>query len=161
MAPLYAKLRAGPYHPVLSDRESTTLARRTAELPSMEPRVATPKGDRTERIVYTDAAGKSQIIAAVVSGPSTFKNTKYIRPAKHIRTGEKRKRTFAPTIYIYGLEMLAVLAALTEKGADLGNKSATFYIDSNNALLAILKNSAKPTSIQAMAGLIWHRIREL
>ena len=48
-----------------------------------------------------------------------------------------------------------------ENGADLANTSATFYIDNNNALLAILKNSAEPTSIQAMAGLIWHRIREL
>ena len=56
--------------------------------------------------------------------------------------------------------MLAVLTTLMEKGAELANKSVTFYID-NNALLAILKNSAKPTPIQAMNGLIWRRIREL
>ena len=75
MAPLYAKLRADPYHSVLSDRETATLAWWTAALPHMEPRVATPKGDRTERIGYTDSAGKSQIIEAVVLGASSFKNT--------------------------------------------------------------------------------------
>ena len=57
--------------------------------------------------------------------------------------------------------MLAVLTTLMAKGAGLANKSVTFYIDKNNALLAILKNSATPTSTQAMAGLIWHRIRAL
>ena len=75
----------------------------------MESRVATPKGGRAERIVYTDAAGKSQIIAAAILGPSSFENTKCRRPVTHIRTGERWKRTFASTIYIYGLEMLAVL----------------------------------------------------
>ena len=48
-----------------------------------------------------------------------------------------------------------------EKGADLANRSVTFYIANNNSLLAILKNSANPTPIQATTGLIWHRIREL
>ena len=48
----------------------------------------------------------------------------------------------------------------------MAKRSVTFYIDNNvyidnNALLAIRKNSAKLISIQAMAGLIWHRIREL
>ena len=50
MAPLYAKLRADPYRPFLSDRESATLDWRAAALPNMEPRVATPKGGRAERI---------------------------------------------------------------------------------------------------------------
>ena len=47
------------------------------------------------------------------------------------------------------------------KGVVLENKSVTFYADYNNAMLAILKNSAKHTPIQAMAGIIWHRIRQL
>ena len=89
MAPLYAKLRADPYHPVLPDRETTTLAWWTAALPNMDSRVATSKGDRTERIVYTDADGKSQTIAAVILGPSSFKNTESLRSITHVRTGER------------------------------------------------------------------------
>ena len=161
MAPLYSKLRADPYHPVLSDRETATLAWWEASLPHMEPRVATPKGGRDERIVYTDYSGNSQISASMILDPSSFKNAKYIRPIKHIRTGGRWGKTFAPTSYIYGPEILAVLTTLMEKGADLANKSVTFYIDNNNFLLAILKNSAKSTSIQEMTGIIWHRIREL
>ena len=56
--------------------------------------------------------------------------------------------------------MLAILATLMGRGDDIRNQSVTFYID-NNALLAILKNSAKPVAILAMTGLIWHRIQEL
>ena len=161
LAPLYAKLRSVPYHAALSDKESMTLSWWTAALPNMEPRVATPKTDRTDRIVYTDAAGKSRIIAAVILDPANFKRTKYLRSITHVRTGLRWTRTFADTSYIYGLEMLAILATLMERGDDLRNQSVTFYIDNNNALLAILKNSAKPIAIQAMTGLIWHRIQEL
>ena len=57
--------------------------------------------------------------------------------------------------------MLAVLTTSMEKGSDLANRTVTFYIDNNNAMSAILKNSAKPTSIQAMTGLIWHIVREI
>ena len=138
-----------------------TLAWWTAALPNMEPRVATPKTDRTDRIVYTDAAGKSRIIAAVIIDPTGFKHTKYLRSVTHVRTGKRWVRTFAYTSYIYGLEMLTILATLMERGDDIRNQSVTFYIDNNNALLAILKNSAKPVAIQAMTGLIWHRIQEL
>ena len=39
--------------------------------------------------------------------------------------------------------MLAVLTTLMEKGADMASKSVTFYIDNNNAMLAILKKKRK------------------
>ena len=161
MAPLYAELRSAPYHTTLSGRDSMTLAWWTAALPNMEPRVATPNTDRTDRIVYTDAAGKSRIVAAVIIGPTNFKHTKYLRSVTHIRTGMRWAKTCADTSYIYGLEMLAILATLMERGDDIRNQSVTFYIDNNNALSAILKNSAKPLAIRAMTGLIWHRIQEL
>ena len=161
MVPLYAKLRSTPYHTTLSGRETMTLAWWTAALPNMEPMAATPKTDRADRVVYTDAAGKSRIIAAVIIDPTGFKHTKYLRSVAHVRTGQRWLRTFANTSYIYGLEMLAILATLMEREDDLRNHSVTFYIDSNNALLAILKNCAKSAAIHPMAGLIWHRIQEL
>ena len=139
MAVLYAKLRADPYRPVLSDRETAALDWWAASLPNMEPRVATPKGDRAPRVANNDAAGKSQIIASVILDPSSRKHAKYISSTTHIRTGGRWGKTFAPTSYIYGLEMLAVLTTLRGEGSDLANKSVTFYIDNNNALLAILK----------------------
>ena len=47
------------------------------------------------------------------------------------------------------------------EGDDLRGKTVTFYIDNDNALVALIKNSATPTAIQALTALIWHRIREL
>ena len=118
-------------------------------------RVATPKRGRVERIFYADAAGKWQIIESAILDPPKYKATKYIRSITSIRMGGRWKSTFASTSYIYGLEMLAVLTTLVEDGDELANRAATFYIDNNNALLVILKNSANPLSIRAMAGLIW------
>ena len=56
---------------------------------------------------------------------------------------------------------MAVLTTLMGKGADADNRPVTCYTDINNALLAIITNSDKPISVQAMTGLIRHRIIEL
>ena len=141
MAPLYDRLRADPYRPILSGGKTAAVDWRAAALPSMEPRVATPKGGPAGRVVYTDASGKSQIIAASILDPSSVKNTKYIRPITHVRAGGRWKKTYDSTRYICGLEMLAVLATLMEKGAGLANKSVTIYIDDDNAALAIFKKT--------------------
>ena len=70
----------------------------------MEPRAATPMGGRAERVVYADADGKSQITAAAILGPSSFKNAKYLRSITHIRAGGRWEKTFVSAIYIYGLK---------------------------------------------------------
>ena len=57
--------------------------------------------------------------------------------------------------------MLAVITTLMGEGSDLGDRSVAFYIENNNALLEILKNSSHPDSIQATSGPIWRRIRGL
>ena len=161
MAPLYAKLRTSPYRQVLSPEELTTLRRSTVALDHMKPRVATPKPKLTERVVYTDAAGKAKIIAAGIIGPITFAECKTVKRVCATRTGHRWIKTFEDTSYIYGLEMLEILATLMTEGDDLRGKSATFYIDNNNALVALIKNSATPIAIQALTAQIWHRIREL
>ena len=161
LAPLNAKLKTFPYHQTLSPKELTTLRWWTAAPDHMKPRVASPKPKRPERVVYTDAAGKSQIIAAVIIDPTTFLESKTINKVRATRTGRRWKETFEDTSYIYGLEMLAILAILMTEGEDLRGRSVTFYIDNNNALTALIKNSATPTAIQALTALIWHRIREL
>ena len=82
----------------------------------MATRVATPNGDRDGLVGYADAAGKSQM-DAVILDPSTFKSTSRIRSITYVRTGIRWKSTFASTSYIYGIEMMAVLSTLMEKGS--------------------------------------------
>ena len=102
MAPLYAKLRTFPYHQVLSLEELTTLRWWTVALDHMKPRVATPKPKLTERVVYTDAAGKSQIIDDVILGPITFAECQTIKRVRATRTRHRWIKTFEDTSYIYG-----------------------------------------------------------
>ena len=78
----------------------------------MKPRAASPKPKLTERAVYTDAAGKSQIIAASIIDPIIFADCETIKRVCATRTGHRWIKTFEDTRYIYGLEMLAILATL-------------------------------------------------
>ena len=57
--------------------------------------------------------------------------------------------------------MLAVLAILMDKNNGLKGRTVTFYIDNNNALQALIKNSGNPIEVQALTALIWHKIRDL
>ena len=161
LAPLYKKLHMEKYFPSLSLIEATSLRWWAVALAHMKPRKATPKHPKTERVVYSDAAGKSQIIATVCLTPGTFASNDRIDSIRHSKTGNKWGKTFEKTCYIYGLEVLAVLAILLEKCNELRNKSVTFYTDNNNALCALVKNAANSPEIQATVGLIWHRIRDL
>ena len=108
MAPLYAKLKTFPYHQSLSVKELTTLRWWTVALDHMKPRIATPKPKLTQRVVYTDAAGRTRIIAAVIIDPNTFLESKTINKVCATRTGRRWIKTFEDTSYIYGLEMLAI-----------------------------------------------------
>ena len=161
-APLYKKLHMGKYIPALSLIEATSLGRRAASLAHVKHREATPKHPMAERIVYSDAAGKSQIIATVRRKPGTFDSSNRIGPIRPSKTGDRRRKTFGETCYIYGLEVLAVLAILLlGKCNELRDKSVTFYIDNNNAICALGKNEAGPSEIQAMVGLVCNRIRDI
>ena len=159
MAPLYAKLRDFPYHQALSSKELTASSWRTVALDRAKPRVATPKPKLTERAVYTDAAGKSQIIDASIIDPITLAESKTIKRVCATRAGSRWVKTSEDTIYIYGLEMLAALETLMAEGGDIRRKSVTFYIDNNNAMEALIQNSSAPIAIQALTALIWNRIR--
>ena len=161
LSPLYTKLRAKSYDPTLDLKELTTLRWWVVALGQLPARKATPQPSVPERVVYTDAAGKSAIIAAVVIDPSRFTESKTIDTVWSLKTGLRWKSTFAKTNFIYGLELLALLALLMEKGNDIRGKSVTFYIDNDNALHALVKNASEPTVIQGMVALIWHRLRDL
>ena len=127
----------------------------------MKPRKALPQPSLPVRVVYTDAAGKSGIIAAVTIDPIRFGKDKAIDCVWPLKTGYSWKSTFAKTSFIYGMGLLSLFALLMQKGNDLRNKAVTFYIDNDNALQASVKNNAGPTVIQGMVALIWRRLRDL
>ena len=127
----------------------------------MKPRQALPQPTYPGRVVYTDAAGKSAIIAAVTFDPARFREHKVIDSARSLKTGFRWRSTFAKTSFVYGLEILALFALLMQEGNDIRNQSVTFYIDNDNALQALVRNCAGPSVVQGLVALIWHRLRDL
>ena len=113
-----------------------------------KPRNATPKPAIPERVVYTDASGKSAIIDAATLDPARFASSVTIDGAWSLKTGFRRKSTFVKTNFIYGLELLALLALLHQDNNDIRDKSATFYFDNNNALQALVRNTSGHTVTQ-------------
>ena len=160
-APLYKKPHMGKYTPSLSLIEATSMGRRAVPIAHMKHRKATPKHPMAERIVYSDAVGKSQIIATVRRKPGTFDSSNRIGPIRPSKTGDRRRKSFGATCYIYGLGVLAVLAILLGKCNELRDKSVTSYIDNNNSLCALGKNEADPPEIQAMVGFVCNSIRDI
>ena len=75
---LYAKLHAAHYNDALADKGLTTLMWWILAIAIMKPRAATPKPAIADRVVYTDAAGKSRIIAAAAFGPARFARNRTI-----------------------------------------------------------------------------------
>ena len=130
-------------------------------LAQMTPRKETHNPPMAGRIVYTDESGKTQIAAAARLAPDTFSSSARTDSLRASKTGHKWRKTFSETCYIYALDVLAALAILLGKSNELRNKSATFYIDNNNAICALIENAANPPEIQATVGAIWHRMRDL
>ena len=57
--------------------------------------------------------------------------------------------------YIYGLEMLAILAIICFLWEHLRNKNITLYIDNSNARDALVKGHSKTIVINRMVQIFW------
>ena len=161
MPPLYTNLRLGDNYPPLSLKADKSLSWSDVALAHMKPRMEPPRHPRNERIVYADEAGKSGIIASVCIMHETCVASDRLDAAQAPDTGHRWRKTFGKTFYIYGLDSLSVLEMIHGKSSELRNRSVTFYIENDNFLCALINNAANPPEIQAMVGLIWHRIRDL
>ena len=144
MAPLYTKLHLGKYHKAISLKEATSLSWRTVARARVGPRKATPKHQRTERIAYSDASGKSQITATARLTPETSAPVDRHGSFRASKTSNRRCETFEKTCYIYGIEVLGVLETLLGKCNELRRKSVTCYIDNINAPLRINQECGRP-----------------
>ena len=56
----------------------------------------------------------------------------------------ERRPTFDVTTYIYGLEMVAIVATVLNLCDFVRNKNVVFYIDNSNAKGALVKGSPLP-----------------
>ena len=139
-SPFYEKLKAHTYHPLLAERELNALRWRALALGALQPRTVRPYQKYPDLMVYTDAGTPAQIICALVIGLDQFKSPHTIAECITMTTGKRWKTILNKTNYIYGLEMLAVLALVIDPKAGIDGKAIVFYIDNDNAAEALVKN---------------------
>ena len=118
LAPLYAKLHYKTYRPLVPPNEITTLSCWTVALARVEPRRIRQRHPAPERIAYTDSTGKSQFTAVAALTPGTIDASDTRDSILSSKTDRGRGKTFGEIFYIYGLEMLEVLATPWQKTMD-------------------------------------------
>ena len=156
LSPFYEKLKTPYYHPRLEERELNALRWWVVALKALKPRVVRPYQKYPDILIYTDAATSTQIICALVISVDQFKTSHTISECATMTTGKRWKTLFNKTNYIYGLEMLALLALVIDPRADIDGKAIVFYLDNDNAVKAMVKNKSDTRVIQTMTLLIWH-----
>ena len=127
----------------------------------LKPRIAGPQAEVADATVVTDSAKSTMIVAAVTLDRPLFIQHHTVAEARSETLGPHRANLFAETNLIYGMETLALLVFLCGGDPDLKVKAATFHIDNENAINAVIKCNSKSDVITAMDHLIWHRIRQL
>ena len=143
---LQTKLHRRPYEKILAEEEIDILKWRIASLGASIPRVVEPKSSRPEVIIYTDAATSTRIVAAVVLDANEFLRLGGFQAVFEEISSLGWESTFQNTTYIYGLEMLAVLATIYILGEFLRNKNVVIYVDNSNTKDALVKGFS-PTKV--------------
>ena len=156
--PFYGKLKARTYHPILEERELNALRWWAVALKALLPRTIRPYQQYPDLIIYTDAATSTQIICALVIGVESCKSAPAVNECITMTTGQRWKTLFNKTNYIYGLEMLAILALVIDPMADIDGKAIVFYIDNDNSVKSLVKNQSDTRVIQTMTLLNWHML---
>ena len=141
--PLYYKIREKTYRPIIAIQEKRVEGRRASTLRPLTPRIATPEHESAGLILYTDAATPTNTSSAVLSEPSTFLRLRKVPIAQTATSPLEWHAAFGETTIIYGVEMLAVVAFICDRGASMAGKSVSVYVDNNCALSALVKGAAK------------------
>ena len=155
ISPLYKKLHAKQYRAFINLQEKRIFEWWASTIRSLKPRIATPKPKFPEFILYTDAATKTNTLAAILLRPQTF--LKHSR-VELVLTAEMPKAwatAFSSTNLIEGMEMLSVVAFLYEKGPSLEGKSLAIYVDNNCALSALVSGTAQSEVLANLVQLFW------
>ena len=122
--------------------------------PHTDRSVATFKTE-PDMIIYTDAAAETMIMEGLVFARSSFPKEGTILEGRTLVADQSWVDIFIKTTLIYGLELLAVVQIAADRSVPLGDKSITFYVGNNNALIALTKADSKREIIMVLIRLFW------
>ena len=112
-------------------------------------------------IIYTDAATPTRIVASLVIDVPVFDATGEFHNLWAEPADPKWESTFILTTYIYGLDMLAILATILLEGGFLRGKNVTFYSDNSNCRDALVRGYTETEIIDRMVKLFWPHVGKL
>ena len=145
----------------LSADEIDILRWRTRLLRKEISRVCVPKLPRPEVVIDTDSATPTRIVASLVIDAPVFDAKGGSRNIWGETSDPKWESTFIITAYIYGLEMLAILATIFLEGGFLRWKNVTFYIDNSNCRDALVRGYTETKIIDRTVKLFWPQVGKL
>ena len=153
--PLYRKLYAAYYQPLLSDRDRIALSRRAGILLKQQRRAAARHPPFPDVIIYTDAATGAMIMASIVISRPAFLTSQRISFCGGIRASGDWAVLFSETSLIYGIELTALVLTVMGPQIPSDNCCIAFYVDNSCALSAIAKVDCFRTAISVLARLFW------
>ena len=157
LRPLYKKLHSRFYSAKLSSREMSTLRWWLAITKELKPRIAHSLNSHPDFVLFTDAATSNPLIAGVLFRPRSTKVLQLTTgrvPSAWIRRFHRRNK-------IFGSELLAPLAFIWTHQDLMRGKACAIYLDSNNALAALLRGDSCDSFIVAMVAVFWKLVQKL
>ena len=108
-----------------------------------KPRRAISRNHMPDKIIYTDSATETMIFPIGVFGKRDFDAAGFISDAYHgVESGEWV--ALSPgAMWIYGQELSASAQTAADPRVDFDHKQVAFYIDNNNAQMALIKSDSK------------------
>ena len=160
LKPLYAKLYSNPFTEPLTDDETHISEWWASSIRATVPRVVEIKPPHPEVLIYTDAAsGKvgsdSASLAAVVLIPDDFHASGCFSAVLSEHADSSWETIFSETTYIFGLELLAVVATVFFLRDFLRGKNVIFYVDNSNTKDALVRGYSNTPVINTLVQIFW------
>ena len=155
MQPLYRKLHAPFYSPVITPEDRLVLEWWADLLPRIRPRITRSVGRFPDWTIYSDAATSTEIMACVVFNRRDFLLPPRARVARFTRARPDWLAIFKDTNLIYGLETLALTLTIADPDIPLEDSLVTCYVDNNNTLAALVRSDSKTVIISVISRIFW------
>ena len=155
MQPLYRKANAPYYQCALSGEDVKVRQWWEGMLLAAPPRTVQRRNTAPGRIIYTDAATSTLISAIIAIFPLDCTVSPVLEAWLEMIADQGWVGLFVKTNLIYGLEMLAIVQTAAGPALDLDGRCVTFYIDSNNAICALISGRSRTVVISVLVRTFW------
>ena len=158
--PIYEKLYSNPYTEILTGADVRILEWWGAPIRATTPRIAEIESHRPEILNYADsAAGKlgasPDIPAAVVTESGLLASEGYRPTALTEKTDTVWETIFSTTAYIYGLELLAVVATVFCLRDFARGENVVLYVGNSDAKNALVDGFPDTPIINTLVQIFW------